>query len=69
MKIPFSISNDDSENPIVYTLSHSKKFIYKKLKDLINQQGKKFIIIVDDIEKKRARTSEGPITGLWGERS
>ena len=53
MKIPFSISNDDSENPIVYTLSHSKKFIYKKLKDLINQQGKKFIIIVDDIEKKR----------------
>ena len=55
MKIPFSISNDDSENPIVYTLSHSKKFIYKKLKDLINLQGKKFIIIINDIEKKELK--------------
>ena len=35
MKIPFSICDDDLENPVIYTLSHSKKFYHLKLEDFI----------------------------------
>ena len=48
MKIPFGIINDEKDNPIVYTLTHSNKFFYIKLTDLINYKDEKIIIVVKD---------------------
>tara|TARA_B100001540_G_C15779229_1_gene630152 strand:- start:1185 stop:1808 length:624 start_codon:yes stop_codon:yes gene_type:complete len=50
MKIPFSICDDDLENPVIYTLSHSKKFYHLKLEDFIKHDRKKLLIVPDNIK-------------------
>tara|TARA_Y100001970_G_C14254413_1_gene874166 strand:- start:6829 stop:7446 length:618 start_codon:yes stop_codon:yes gene_type:complete len=52
MKIPFTINNNDSKNPIVYTLTHSKKFIYFSPQELINQKNTKLILVVENTQEE-----------------
>ncbi len=51
MKIPFAICDDDLDNPVVYTLSHSKKFNHFKLEDFIKHDSKKLLIVPDNTKE------------------
>ena len=52
MKIFFSTSDNNINNPIVYTLSHSKNFYYEDLKSAIHKQKSNFIIVNKNITKE-----------------